>query len=509
MGAAGDVREVENPARKLVVLGAGAFAEGVADVASEISGVEIVAFVEGRRRNRCKDKLLGLPILWIDELAELESGHVLICATAQDGRSRFIEQARSLGARFTTLVHPTAHVSKSAAIGEGSLIMPGVVIGAQTSIGRHAIVNRGSLIGHHIKLGDYVTVSPGANIAGHAEVGDLCHIGMGSNIVDRNIRIGSNSTVGAGAVVLEDVPPSVTVFGVPASVVQSRPAVDTRGGTIRQLLGDRAAQLPEAPAISAPGRPPLAFAGLQDRVEQVRTDLRRFGVGREDRVAIVLPNGPEMAVAFLGVACAAIPAPLNPAYRESEYEFYLADLDVAAVVVEEGAKSPVISPAEKLGIKVLRLSPEVDGAAGSFNLQGAETPAAAPQESGARPQDVGLILHTSATTSRPKQVPLTHGNLCASAENTKSTLRLSSADVCLNVMPLFHIHGLAGALLSSIAAGGSIVCTPGFAGASFLDWLRETRATWYTAVPTIHQAVVGLLEVETPGRPLYAAYDLA
>ena len=106
--------------------------------------------------------------------------------------------------------------------------------------------------------------------------------------------------------------------------------------------------------------------------------------------------------------------------------------------------------------------------------------------------DIALILHTSGTTSRPKMVPLTHANLIASAGNIAATLRLNEADLCLNVMPLFHIHGLVGALLSSLAAGGSVVCTAGFEIEQFLPWLKVFRPTWYTAVPTIHHAVLSL-----------------
>ena len=121
---------------------------------------------------------------------------------------------------------------------------------------------------------------------------------------------------------------------------------------------------------------------------------------------------------------------------------------------------------------------------------GPEHPPAEPAF--AQPQDVALVLHTSGTTSRPKLVPLTHANLCASARHIQETLRLQGKDRCLNVMPLFHIHGLMGALLASCAAGGSVVCTSGFDASQFFAWLEALQPTWYTAVPTIHQAVLAL-----------------
>ena len=100
------------------------------------------------------------------------------------------------------------------------------------------------------------------------------------------------------------------------------------------------------------------------------------------------------------------------------------------------------------------------------------------------------MLHTSGTTARPKIVPLSHANVSASARNVARTLRLTSSDRCLNVMPLFHIHGLIGALLSSVAAGAEVVCTPGFNAMRFFGWLQEFEPTWYSAVPTMHQAIL-------------------
>ena len=104
--------------------------------------------------------------------------------------------------------------------------------------------------------------------------------------------------------------------------------------------------------------------------------------------------------------------------------------------------------------------------------------------------DVALLLHTSGTTSRPKLVPLTHANLAASAAHIGTVLRLKPDDRCLNIMPLFHIHGLIAAVLASLAAGGSTFCTPGFNALRFFALLGEAKPSWYTAVPTMHQAIL-------------------
>ncbi|RUW37977.1 acyl--CoA ligase, partial [Mesorhizobium sp. M1E.F.Ca.ET.041.01.1.1] len=213
------------------------------------------------------------------------------------------------------------------------------------------------------------------------------------------------------------------------------------------------------------------------------------GIGRGDRVAIVLPNGPEMATAFITVAAAASTAPLNPAYRADELDFYLSDIGVKAILVGKDERGPSVEVAERLGIPVLRLVVPVGAPAGVFIIEG--DPVGPPVESAlAEDSDTALLLHTSGTTSRPKLVPLSHANLAASAAHIGATLSLTPADRCLNIMPLFHIHGLIAAVLSSLAAGGSVFCTPGFNALRFFQWLSEAKPNWYTAVPTMHQAIL-------------------
>jgi len=262
------------------------------------------------------------------------------------------------------------------------------------------------------------------------------------------------------------------------------------GLTIRSLLGFHAAQTPGAAALLAPERPPMSYAQLLAQVQQTRTTLQAAGVCRSDRVAVVLSNGPEMAAAFLAIADTAICAPLNPAYRESEFGFYLSDLTPKAMLIESGVESPALAAAKNLGIAVIPVRPRLDQPAGSFELEYDSLSTDGGQAGPTHPDDVVLVLHTSGTTSRPKQVPLTHANLCRSAHHIQCALELTAADRCLNVMPLFHIHGLAAATLATLAAGGSLVCTPGFLAPRFLDWLAEFQPTWYTAVPTIHQALL-------------------
>ncbi len=256
---------------------------------------------------------------------------------------------------------------------------------------------------------------------------------------------------------------------------------------LKDLIAPHAA---EAPAIGAPGRDWLSYGGLRDLAEDVAVTLHGLGIGRGDRVAIVLANGPEMATTFVTIAQAATTAPLNPAYREDEYAFYLEDLKAKALVVEAGYDGPALAAGRKLGLAILRVAVATDAPAGQFTLSAdAQTDgtfdAAAPG-----PDDVALILHTSGTTSRPKIVPLLQSNVAASALNIVASLGLTGSDRCLNVMPLFHIHGLLAAVSASLAAGGSIWCAPGFNALQFFAWMKEAQPSWYTAVPTMHQAIL-------------------
>jgi acyl-CoA synthetase (AMP-forming)/AMP-acid ligase II len=229
----------------------------------------------------------------------------------------------------------------------------------------------------------------------------------------------------------------------------------------------------DAPAILAPDRVPLSFAALRDLAKQTIARLNALGIGRNDRVAIVLPNGPEMATAFIAIASAATTAPLNSAYRAEEFEFYLTDLKAKALVLDTMGSAPAEGVARKLGIPILRLEVDADAPAGQFRLAGDAIGSPPPSSGPAQPTDIALVLHTSGTTSRPKIVPLSGANIAASARNIRATLALTPADRCLNVMPLFHIHGLIAAITSSLSAGASVVATPGFNALRFFQWLDQ------------------------------------
>ena len=216
----------------------------------------------------------------------------------------------------------------------------------------------------------------------------------------------------------------------------------------------------------------------------------------------MLDNGPEMAAAFLGIGSAATAAPLNPSYRAEEFEFYLTDLSAKLLVVAQGKDSPAIAVAREArrSDRATRAArPSTARAASRLDFAGDNgAPARTPRA--ATPDDIALVLHTSGTTSRPKIVPLAHKNIAASAANIRKTLALTANDRGLVIMPLFHIHGLIAALLGAALGRRRGVLLAGLQRAQVL-LAGSTRCspTWYTGVPTMHQAIL-LARREQSGR---------
>jgi oxalate---CoA ligase len=270
---------------------------------------------------------------------------------------------------------------------------------------------------------------------------------------------------------------------------EDRKTETSHARTIAQLLETGA---DNDTALMAPGGVPLTYAKLRERVRGIVSALNERGIGANDRVAIVLDNGPEMAVAFLGIASGATAAPLNPSYRADEFEFYLTDLRAKLLIIAAGKDTPAAGVAAKLKVPIAHLVARPEQGAGSFELDFPTTltPTEPTAPRLATPDDIALVLHTSGTTSRPKIVPLAQKNLCASARNIRTTLSLTKNDVGLVIMPLFHIHGLIAALLSPLSAGGTVWCSSGFNALKFFGWFTEANPTWYTAVPTMHQAIL-------------------
>ncbi len=258
---------------------------------------------------------------------------------------------------------------------------------------------------------------------------------------------------------------------------------------IPALLDTWAERQPDAPAIAALGCESMSFGHLEQHMRAMVRALGALGLDPQQRVALVLPNGPEMAVAALCVTSGAICLPLNPAYSEREFDFYFAALRPMALIAQEGIETPAHDAARDRGMRIIDLIPTSHSAAGSFTLHG-ETPTQVPPPALAKPADLALMLHTSGTTSQPKIVPLTHAHICHAAANLSADLALTTADRCLNLVPLFHTYGLVAAVLTALISGGSAMCLDGFAEDLFFTSLATFKPTWYQGVPAMHQAIL-------------------
>jgi len=244
------------------------------------------------------------------------------------------------------------------------------------------------------------------------------------------------------------------------------------------------------PALVAPDKPTLTYGQLRQNIKTLAGQLNGFGLGRNDRIAIAMGNGPEMIITFFAAAMCGTAAPLNPKYKQEEFAFYYEDTQAKALITLPGTLelAHAAAPADMLLISAIV---QEDGTLTFQAERGAQS--ARPVEL-AQSEDVAMILHTSGTTSRPKRVPIRHRNMAASARNIGSTYNLGASDTTLCVMPLFHIHGIVASMLSSLASGGTVICPAGFDALKFWSLVETYKPSWYSAVPTMHQMLLARAE---------------
>uniref|UniRef100_A0A7N0ZYV3 Oxalate--CoA ligase n=1 Tax=Kalanchoe fedtschenkoi TaxID=63787 RepID=A0A7N0ZYV3_KALFE len=270
-----------------------------------------------------------------------------------------------------------------------------------------------------------------------------------------------------------------------------------KSSTLTGLLKMTAEEFPSRRAVSASGKFDLTHSRLQEVIDSAAEKLIAAGVGQGGVVALTFPNTVEFVVMFLAVIrCRAVAAPLNAAYTAEEFEFYLSDSESKLLVTSTEGNKAAQAAAAKLNI------PHTTAELRSASEDVALTPSSEKKADFSisysmsqlvnDPADVALFLHTSGTTSRPKGVPLTQSNLAASVLNIKTVYKLTESDATVIVLPLFHVHGLLAGLLSSLAAGGAVTLPSAgrFSATTFWPDMKKSNATWYTAVPTIHQIIL-------------------
>ncbi|MGZ8846726.1 MAG: acyl--CoA ligase [Pyrinomonadaceae bacterium] len=241
---------------------------------------------------------------------------------------------------------------------------------------------------------------------------------------------------------------------------------------------------PSHPAISVVDGPRINYEELCRQIDELSASLCNLGLGKGDRIAMALPNGLEVVALFLAASSVGTAAPLNPAYTRDEFKFYLEDTNAKALIIpRKGAEAA--RAAANPDVVVIETDIDSDGrvrlSSDGRSVSGNDRNAV---------DNIALILHTSGTTSRPKRVPLSHSNLMTSAANVAATYQLTPDDVSLCVMPLFHVHGLVASTLATFFSGGTVAVPPKFNPLSFWNTVREHQATWYSAVPTIHQVLL-------------------
>jgi acyl-CoA synthetase (AMP-forming)/AMP-acid ligase II len=230
----------------------------------------------------------------------------------------------------------------------------------------------------------------------------------------------------------------------------------------------------------------VTYSALRSQVAALADSLAAAGIANGDRVAMALPNGLPAIVSFLAASIAGTAAPLNPAYRQDEFAFYLDDTNAKVLIVPpDGGEAARLAAGDKIPVLPVEMGPD-----GTVHLEGVSKSASASPPA---PDDVALVLHTSGSTGRPKRVPLKHRNLAASVQNIARTYQLTPDDISLTVMPLFHVHGLVASTLATLFTGGTVVVPPRFNPLSFWRIVRDSRATWYSAVPTMHQLLLARL----------------
>ena len=232
----------------------------------------------------------------------------------------------------------------------------------------------------------------------------------------------------------------------------------------------------------------LSYQNLFSVINRVTGQLRSLKVKKNEVAAIVTRNGPNAATTFLATCSGVIAAPLNPEYTKAEFKFYIRDLQAKVLLVEAGDHCNARQAADELNVPVANIIES--SLPGNISLSQNNSEICPIKADFNQTDDNALILHTSGTTSKPKIVPLTIGNLFESSNHIANTLQLNSKDRYFNIMPLFHIHGLVAGVLSTVNSGGSMICSKGFDGLNFFKLVEEFDPSWYSGVPTMHQIIL-------------------
>jgi acyl-CoA synthetase (AMP-forming)/AMP-acid ligase II/thioesterase domain-containing protein/acyl carrier protein len=264
--------------------------------------------------------------------------------------------------------------------------------------------------------------------------------------------------------------------------------------TVTDVVRRHARATPDAPALVAEDRTPLTYAALARLMDRIQEQLNTAGFGRGDRIATVGPNDAATAALIIGIMDSAVAVPMNPDLSPGEFALYLRDLKVQAIAISADIDTAARRAAQKIGLPVLEVEPVAGGAAGLIDIQSISATGTASRPGPAQPDDLALVLTTSGTTSHSKIVPVTHRQLVTKVARHARAQAMTADDRCLNLMPLFHGHGLYTSLGATLFSGASVVTLPEFSVESFFRLVTNLAPTWYTGSYTFHHAICAAAE---------------
>jgi oxalate---CoA ligase len=264
--------------------------------------------------------------------------------------------------------------------------------------------------------------------------------------------------------------------------------------TVRELIFS-GNQDPDHPAIESPDFPAISYQGLREQIQYVVKTLNARGFGRNARIAVLTPGGPETAVLMISVMAGFTCVSINPWYTCDEYERYFPKLRINAIIVQKGDTTPARSAAEAQNLPVIEmiLSPE---SRHIFSLMPELPPEGKPRFAG--PDDIALIVLTSGTTDTPKIVPLTQRLVCTAIEKDAVANRYTAEERVLLITPLYHMLANSN-LMQVMFVGGTAICTRDFIASDIVPLLKKFRPTCYPATPALHRAILQELKKTAPG----------
>jgi acyl-CoA synthetase (AMP-forming)/AMP-acid ligase II len=262
---------------------------------------------------------------------------------------------------------------------------------------------------------------------------------------------------------------------------------DTGLFTIRDMIWG-GTQDPDQNAIESPGHLPLTYREFRAQIHYVVRTLNGLGLHRNDRIAIIMPAGPEVAVSIVSVMAGFTVVPLNPQNKEQEYADIFSQLGIKAIIVQEEQKTAATTIAKLHNIQVIELVP-VSNIAGKFELKPSISPQCETAEF-ATFSDIAYVLLTSGTTAISKIVPISQKQSAISKQRTCTASGITATDRCLHMVPYYHGMGVGSALLAPLIAGGTVICTRDFIPSDFLNLLISFQPTYYTAGPALHAGIL-------------------